>query len=101
MPSKGGQDCFFPDKLLKEVDIRTPPYITHYPELVGYLNPPVGAPRVSTARLNLMVRCGEAAGGNWHLDSGANWLPMRTRALTTARTAITVCAAMPRFSTFA
>ena len=26
---KGGQDCFFPDRLLKEVDITKPPYVTH------------------------------------------------------------------------
>lgn len=70
---KGGQDCFFPDKLLKEVDIRTPPYLTHYPELAGYLDPPAGLPRVSLARLNVMVRCAETAGGNWRLDPGANW----------------------------
>src|ERR1035441_4698273 len=33
---KGGQECFFPEKLLKEVDITKPPYLTHYPELVNY-----------------------------------------------------------------
>ena len=70
---KGGQDCFFIEKLLHEVDITKPPYITHYPELVGYLDPPAGVPRVNRARLNLLVRCGEVSGGNWRLEPNANW----------------------------
>ena len=70
---KGGQDCFFPEKLLKEVDIRKPPYTIHYPELVGYLDPPAGVPRVSHAHLNVMVRCGELSNGNWRLEPDANW----------------------------
>src|SRR6185369_175576 len=59
--------------LLHEVDITKPPYTTRYPELVGYLNPPAGVPRVNSARLNLLVRCAEVSGGNWHLEPDANW----------------------------
>ena len=71
---KGGQDCFFVQKLLHEVDITKPPYTTRYPELVGYLDPPTGVPRVNHARLNLLVRCGQVSGGNWRLDpADANW----------------------------
>lgn len=70
----GGQDCFFPDKLLKEVDITRPPYTTHYPELVGFMNPPPGAPRVSVALRNLLVRCEHTSGGNWQFDPGSNFV---------------------------
>lgn len=70
---KGGQDCFFPDKLLKEVDITKPPYVTRYPELVNYLDPPLGALRVNRAKLNVFVRCGQLSGGNWQLAPGLNW----------------------------
>ena len=70
---KGGHECFFPDKLLKEVDITKPPYLTHYPELVNYLDPPPGTPRVNQARLNVFVRCQLPPSGNWQLEPGANW----------------------------
>ena len=70
---KGGQDCFFPDKLLKEVDITRPPYVTHYPELVNYMDPPPGVPRVNRARLNAFVRCSLNSSGSWQLEPGANW----------------------------
>jgi hypothetical protein len=70
---KGGQDCFFPDKLLKEVDITKPPYVTHYPELVNYMDPPPGAKRVSWAKLNVFVRCKQLSSGNWQLEPGPNW----------------------------
>lgn len=69
----GGQDCFFVPKLQQEVDITRPPFTTRYPELVGYLNPPAGAKRVNHARLNLLVRCTEVAGGNWELEPATNW----------------------------
>lgn len=69
----GGQDCFFPQKLLQEVDITKPPFTTRYPELVGYMEPPAGAPRVNHARLNLPVRCEEVSGGNWRLEPDGNW----------------------------
>ena len=39
---KGGQDCFFIEKLRQEVDITKPPYTTHYPELVGLPGPTGG-----------------------------------------------------------
>lgn len=68
----GGEDCFFPDKMLKEVDVTRAPYLTHYPELVGYMDPPPGAERSSHAAGNVFVRCGERSGGNWKLD-GTNW----------------------------
>jgi hypothetical protein len=68
----GGQRVFFPEKLLKEVDITRPPYTTHYPELVGYLDPPPGAKRVNHSRWNLFVNCHQAAGGNWELDPAEN-----------------------------
>jgi hypothetical protein len=70
---KGGQDCFFPDKLLKEVDITKPPYVTRYPELVNYMDPPPGARRVNRAELNVFVRCRQLSGGNWQLAPGLNW----------------------------
>ena len=70
---KGGEDCFFPDKLLKEVDITKPPYVTHYPELVNYMDPPPGTPRVNRAKLNVFVRCAQLSSGNWQLAPGTNW----------------------------
>jgi hypothetical protein len=70
---KGGEDCFFPDKLLREVDITKPPYVTHYPELVNYMDPPPGAKRVNRARLNVFVRCKQVSSGNWQLEPGPNW----------------------------
>jgi hypothetical protein len=69
---RGGQDCFFPEKLLQEVDITKPPYTTRYPELIGYMNPPPGAPRVSYARRNVFVRCGQTTGGNWQSEAAEN-----------------------------
>ena len=69
---KGGQDCFFPKKLLEEVDITKPPYTTHYPELVGFLDYQAGTPRISTARRNVLVRCGELANGNWQAKPAEN-----------------------------
>jgi hypothetical protein len=70
---RGGQDCFFVEKLQQEVDITRPPYTTRYPELVGYLDPPADVPRVNQAQKNVMVRCGEVSGGNWRAESWANW----------------------------
>jgi hypothetical protein len=69
----GGQDCFFIEKLRREVDITKPPYTARYPELAGFLDPALGVPRLNYARLNLLVRCGEVSGGNWQLEPGANW----------------------------
>ncbi len=69
---KGGQDCFFTQKLLEEVDITKPPYTTRYPELVGFLDYQAGTPRFSTAQRNVLVRCGELCGGNWRADPTNN-----------------------------
>jgi hypothetical protein len=70
----GGQDCFWTDKLLKEVDITQPPYTTHYPELVGFMDPQPGQPRVNHAARNVMVRCGEVKSGNWQVPEVSNWV---------------------------
>jgi len=70
---EGGQECYFPRKLLKEVDITRPPYLTHYPELANYMDPLPGTPRVNRARLNVFVRCGQVSSGNWQLEPGLNW----------------------------
>lgn len=69
---QGGQDCFFTQKLLEEVDITKPPYTTRYPELIGYLDYQPGTPRVSTASRNVLVRCGELSNGNWQADPAEN-----------------------------
>lgn len=70
---QGGKNCFWPDKLLREVDITRPPYATRYPELADFMTPQPGRPRVSRARLNVMVRCGSAASGNWQVPADGNW----------------------------
>ena len=67
----GGHDCDFQTKLLKEVDITNPPYTTRYPELVGFMNPQPGQPRISFARNNVFVQSGEDPTGNW--QSEENW----------------------------
>lgn len=64
---KGAEETFWPQKLLEEVDITKPPYTTRYPELVGFMDPPPGAPRQSFAAKNAFIRCGELSGGNWAL----------------------------------
>src|SRR5205085_6263896 len=69
---RGAEETYFPEKLLKEVDITKPPYTTHYPELIGFMDPPPGAPRQSFADNNVFVRCGDASGGNWVLRPGEN-----------------------------
>jgi hypothetical protein len=70
---KGAEETFFPEKLLQEVDITRPPYLTRYPELAHFMDPPPEAPRENRARLNLMVRCGEISGGNWRMEEGLVW----------------------------
>ncbi|MHB0961213.1 MAG: right-handed parallel beta-helix repeat-containing protein [Pirellulaceae bacterium] len=74
---KGGLDCFFPQKLLEEVDITKPPYTTRYPELVGFLDYQPGTARVSTAARNVLVCCGELSGGNWRADPVENLMVQR------------------------
>ena len=68
----GGEDCFFPDKLLKEVDITQPPYSIHYPELAGYMHPIPGVPRISVADLNLLIGCDQVSNGNWKCSGTLN-----------------------------
>ena len=70
----GGQDCGWTEKLLKEVDITQPPYTTRYPELVGFMNPQPGQPRVNRAARNVMVMCGEVKSGNWQVSADENWV---------------------------
>ncbi len=67
----GGEDCFWIEKLRHEVDIASPPYTTRYPELVGFLDPQPGRPRVNVARDNVLVECGEISSGNWQCDPAA------------------------------
>jgi len=68
----GGQDCGWTEKLLQEVDITKPPYTTRYPELIGFMDPQPGQPRVSTAKRNLFVMCGEVSSGNWQWSPDEN-----------------------------
>ena len=55
------------ERLLKEVDITKPPYITRYPQLVGFMEPST-KPRMNTAVRNLVVMCGAFARGNYTLE---------------------------------
>ncbi|MBI2193445.1 MAG: right-handed parallel beta-helix repeat-containing protein [Planctomycetes bacterium] len=70
----GGGDCFWQEKLLKEVDITQPPYTTRYPALVGFMNPQPGQPRVSRAVRNVLVLCASTCSGNWQVPLGENWV---------------------------
>lgn len=56
------------ERLLKAVDITKPPYTTHYPELVGFMNPQPDAPRDNHSSGNLFFRCGELKSGRWTID---------------------------------
>jgi hypothetical protein len=69
----GGQDCFWQDKLLKEVDITKPPYTTRYPELIGFMEAQPAAKRVNHATCNVFINCGEVKSGNWQVDPQQNW----------------------------
>jgi len=68
----GGQDCFWPKKLLQDVDITKPPYTTHYPSLVGFMDPQPGQPRISRAVNNIFVNCAEIKSGNWQVKTDDN-----------------------------
>ena len=70
----GGEDCFWQEKLLKEVDITKPPYTTRYPELVGFMDPKPGQVRVNRAVRNVFVRCAEVSSGNWQVRPEENWI---------------------------
>ena len=69
----GGHDCFWQDKLLKEVDITKPPYTTRYPELVGFMDPKPGQPRVNRALRNVFVNCPDVSSGNWQVPTEQNY----------------------------
>ncbi len=73
----GGLDCFWQERLLKEVDITKPPYTTHYPALVGFMNPQPGQPRVSRAVRNVLVMCADVKSGNWQVGPEDNWVTDR------------------------
>lgn len=69
----GGQSFNWPKLLREDVDITSPPYTTHYPALVGFLDPKPGVPRVSTATRNVFVMCPRISVGNWTLPDKRNW----------------------------
>jgi hypothetical protein len=69
----GGQDCHWPTKLLKDVDITSDVFTRHYPQLIGFMDPQPAAPRQSHARNNVLVRCGAIADGNWKCDAATTW----------------------------
>jgi Right handed beta helix region len=69
----GGQDCDWPTKLLKNVDITSEVYTKHYPELVGFMDPKPDQARVSHARNDVFVRCAQISNGNWKCDRKAMW----------------------------
>jgi hypothetical protein len=68
----GGEDCHWDVLLRKDVDITRPPYTTHYPSLVGYLDFKLGQPRISRAVHNLLVRCHDVKAGNWQVKPEEN-----------------------------
>jgi hypothetical protein len=70
----GGENCHWDILLRQEVDITKPPYTTHYPSLVGFLDFKPGQPRVSRAVRNLIVRCGDVRAGNWQVSPEENWV---------------------------
>jgi len=70
----GGQDCFWQKLLLEDVDITKRPYTTRYPDLVGFMNPQPGQPRVNRSKNNLLVRCGQTSSGNWVIDPKEIWV---------------------------
>jgi len=73
----GGLGCFWPEKLLQEVDITKPPYTTRYPELVGFMDPQPGQPRINRAVRNLIVMCADVSSGNWQVNPEENWITDR------------------------
>jgi hypothetical protein len=69
----GGHGGNWPAELLREVNITKPPYLTHYPELRGFMDPQPGQIRINRAWHNLFVRCGNIGGGNWKIARQGNW----------------------------
>ncbi|NCO40126.1 MAG: hypothetical protein GW892_15600 [Armatimonadetes bacterium] len=70
----GGMGCEWATRLLKEVDITKPPYTTRYPELVGFMDPQPGQPRVSRAVRNVIAMCADVRSGNWQVSREENWV---------------------------
>ena len=70
----GGHGCFWQKLLLQDVDITKPPYTTRYPDLVGFMDPQPGQPRVNRSKNNLLVRCGQTSSGNWAIDPKEIWV---------------------------
>ncbi len=70
----GGGGCLWQKRLLEEVDITKPPYTTHYPELVGFMDPRPGQVRVNRAKNNVLVRCDQARSGNWQYAEAQIWV---------------------------
>ncbi len=60
------------ERLLKEVDITRPPYTTHYPALVGFMEPKKEDKRVSVAVRNLIVMGADVSSGNWQVSETEN-----------------------------
>lgn len=71
---EGGEDCFWQDKLLKQVDITKPPYTTRYPALIGFMDPQPGQTRINRALRNVFVRCHDISNGNWQVPASENWI---------------------------
>ena len=63
----------WPKRLLQDVDITQPPFTTRYPELVGFMDPQPGWPRISRAVRNVLVRCASVSSGNWQASPDENW----------------------------
>jgi hypothetical protein len=62
------------ERLLNEVDITKPPYTTHYPALVGFMDPQPDEKRVSFARNNVIAMGSQVKSGNWQVDDDENWV---------------------------
>ncbi|MEW6357595.1 MAG: right-handed parallel beta-helix repeat-containing protein [Planctomycetota bacterium] len=73
----GGMNCFWADKLLKEVDITKPPYTTRYPQLVGFMDPQPAEKRINRAVRNAIVMCADVSSGNWQVNPEENWITDR------------------------
>jgi len=52
-------------RLLEEVDITKPPYITRYPDFAGFMDPQPGQARDNLAVRTAFVGCGEVLRGRW------------------------------------
>lgn len=64
-------------RLLKDVDITKPPYLTRYPLLEGFMDPQPGQVRSNHSSKNVLVMCAEVKSGNWEFDSNDNMITDR------------------------